>query len=109
MRPSAFSGGIARALDLGELRDVDTPPPRPCRGRRVAGGLFGQPAVAVPDRDRGAGIQQPLDDRPADALRAAGDDGAAPAEIDLVGHFGEINGACLDLRASNRHGSPCHA
>ena len=62
---------------------------------------FGQRAVAVPDRDRGARVQQPLDDGPADALRAAGDDGIAPAQIDRVGHACETNGAWPDWRAPN--------
>ena len=31
-------------------------------------------------------MQKPLDDRPPDALRAAGDHGAAPVQIDGVGH-----------------------
>ena len=87
MRPSAFTVASRAASISVELRDVARDRCRPCRGRRVRRGrLVGQLAVAVPDRDRSARIQQPLDDRPADALRAAGDDGAASVEIDLVGH-----------------------
>ena len=53
---------------------------------QFVGGLLGQRLVAIPDRDRRAGVEKPLDDRAADALRAAGDDGVAAGEIDLVGH-----------------------
>ena len=71
-------GGVARGFDLGELGDVDRDGDRPCRACRARRAVFvGELAVAIPDRDRGAGLEQPRDDRPADALGAAGDDGVA--------------------------------
>src|SRR6187551_1861788 len=43
--------------------------------------------VAIPERDPGTGGNEALRDRAADALGAAGDDGDAVCEVDLVGHF----------------------
>ena len=84
--PERGLGGVSRALDLGKLGHVD-------RDRRDAvarlervGGFLRELAVAVPDRDRRAGIEKPLDDCAPDALRPAGDDREPAGQIDLVGH-----------------------
>ena len=47
-------------------------------------GLFGERLVVIPDRDLGAGGDEALGDRAPKTLRAAGDDGAAAVQIDLV-------------------------
>ena len=47
-------------------------------------GLFRKRQVMIPDRDLGAGGDEALGDGAAKTLRAAGDDGAAAVEIDLV-------------------------
>ncbi len=47
-------------------------------------GLFGQRPVMIPDRDLGAGSDEALGHRAAEALRAAGDHRAAAVQIDLV-------------------------
>ena len=49
-------------------------------------------ASRIPQRHRGARCQEPLGHGPADALRAAGDDGAAAGEVDCV--HGVCLGAC---------------
>ena len=46
--------------------------------------LLGERGVAIPDRDLGAGGDEPLGDGAADALRATGDDRDAAREIDIV-------------------------
>src|ERR1700731_447779 len=73
---------IPRLLDRGEVRYVDLE-----RGDAIADllrGLLGQRQIMIPDRDPGAGTDKALVDRAPKALRAAGDDGAAAVQIDLV-------------------------
>ncbi len=48
------------------------------------GGLFRKRQIMIPDRDLGAGGDEALGDGAAKPLRAAGDDGAAAVQIDLV-------------------------
>ena len=75
MRPSAFERGVARLGDRGRVGDV-AGDGRDLLAQRL-GGLLRQRDVVVPDRDLGAGFQEALGDRLAEALRAAGDDGDA--------------------------------
>ena len=86
MRPNAFTvASRARSTSSSLVTSTGNgldAPVAPQLGR----GLLGKRAVAVPDRDRGAGIEQPLDDGAADALRAAGHHRDPAAEIDPVGH-----------------------
>jgi len=46
--------------------------------------FFGERLVMIPDRDLGAGTDKTLGDGAPKPLRAAGDDGAAAVQIDLV-------------------------
>ena len=74
MRPKRLHGVVARALDVLQVGHVARDRDDLAAALQLAGGLLGEGLVAVPDRDRGAGIEEPLDDRPPDPLRAAGDD-----------------------------------
>ena len=73
---------VTRLLDRGEIRHVDLEG----RYRRAdfLRGLFRKRQVVIPDRDLRARCDEALGDRAAKALRAAGDDGAAAVQIDLV-------------------------
>src|SRR5262249_1560810 len=73
---------VAGLLDGGAVGHVDLK----C-GHRVADGLrglVGKRLVVIPDRDFGAGSHKTLGDGLANTLGAAGDDGGASVEIDLV-------------------------
>src|SRR6202790_787101 len=77
-----LEGGICRLFNRGQIRHVDLE-------RRDAGAdffcrLFGERLVMMPDRDFGAGTDKTLGDGAPKTLRAAGDDGAAAVQIDLV-------------------------
>ena len=85
MRPNAFTvSSRARSTSLRSVTSHAMAASLP--GSQFRRGLLGERPVAVPDRDRGAGIEEPLDDRPPDPLRAAGDHREAAGEVDLVGH-----------------------
>jgi hypothetical protein len=85
-----FHRGRARLLDLGKVGHVAGDSLRLAAVVELARGLLRERAVAVPDGDRGARIQEPLDNRAADALRAAGYYGAPPGKVDPVGHRGNL-------------------
>ena len=71
-----------RAVGLEADRPVE-------RARRVAdfaGRRARKRDVAIPERHLRAGSDEALRDRAADALGAAGHDGYAVSEIDLIGH-----------------------
>ena len=73
---------VAGLLDGGEIGNVDL------EGRDGRAdflrGLFRKRQVVIPDRDLRAGCDEALGDRAPKTLRAAGDDGAAAVQIDLV-------------------------
>src|SRR6266851_8771477 len=74
--------GVARLFDRGEIRHVDLE--RGDAGADFLCGLLGERLVMIPDRNLGAGGDKTLGDGAPKPLRAAGDDGAAAVEIDLV-------------------------
>ena len=87
MRPSALSVVVARTLDIGQLCHIDRDGRDPAAIFQFGGGLLGQRVVAVPDRDRRAGIQQTAR-RSARPMPCAPPVTTAflPLKIDLVGH-----------------------
>ena len=80
--PSALSVASLRLFDRGEIRHVDLE--RGDAGADFLGRLLGERLVMIPDRDLGAGSDKTLGDGAPKTLRAAGDDGAAAVQIDLV-------------------------
>src|SRR5216684_521397 len=74
--------GVARLFDRGEIRHVDLE--RGDAGADFLCGLLGERLVMIPDRNLGAGGDKTLGDGAPKPLRAAGDDGAAAVQIDLV-------------------------
>ena len=95
MRPNAFTvSSRARSTSASLVTSQATARTLP-RLLEFAGGLLGEGLVAVPDRDRGAGVEQPLGDGAADSLRAAGDDGETAGEVDGVGHGGSPLSAAM--------------
>ena len=90
--PSAFSVA-SRVFSTAARSDTSTLN-AVTRGADFLGGPLRERLVVIPDRDLGAGGDEALGDRAAETLRAAGDDGAAAVQIDLV--HGEI------LLVSNR-------
>ncbi len=72
---------VHQNVNLAQIRD--------CLGSGVfdgcaIGNIHFRGTLQIPDPHFGAGLLQPLDDRRADALHAAGDDRRAPLEVELV-------------------------
>ena len=84
MPPSAATVAAAAALDRDQVGDVDRDRLHATRGRELLPGRLDQGLVAIPERHRGAGRQQALGDRPADALGAAGHHRPPAVEIDSI-------------------------
>jgi hypothetical protein len=99
--PQRLERFVAGLLDGLRVRDVgrdDNHLPLPFEFRRR---LVGQRPVAVPDRHRGAGGEQPLDDRPPNALRPAGDHSLPARQIDTICHdFRPVSGSLRLARLS---------
>src|SRR5450631_264181 len=73
---------VCRLFNRGQIRHVDLE--RRDAGADFLGGFFGERLVMIPDRDFCAGTDKTLGNGAPEALRTAGDDGAAAVQIDLV-------------------------
>ena len=80
--PKRLERGVAGLLDRGEIGHVDLEGGD--AGADFLRGLLRERQVVIPDRDLGAGGDKALGDGAPKTLRAAGDDGAAAVQIDLV-------------------------
>src|SRR5882724_11414064 len=81
--------GVSRFLNRGRIRHVDLE--RRDAAADFLGCLFGERLVMIPDRDPGTGGDEALGDGAPKTLGAAGDDGTAAVQIDLVHGEGPLS------------------
>ena len=95
MRPNRCVHCVDEPGDRIPLTDVAREPEHlgTGRGRDLRGDLVAQLLLATAHHDRGAGSGQPLDHRPADALRRSGDDHHLAGEIEQLS--GIAHRACI--------------
>ena len=84
MPPSASMVARVAAWTSVCVRHVDRHVMDSAASRQLRGDGRYQRRVAIPERDGGTRVQQPLGNRAADALAAAGDDRTLTFQVDLI-------------------------